>query len=849
MATTTLETMMMALLGPKGCIAGRQGGVLEKGYTSPEMFMMASMISDANDRERFLAVGSSVSGEERESMFFRIDEAQALEAASEAVVKGYTALLEKYPSLKKMLKETDKRMLAYHGGFRSLLLDQSDEGYGYNVVGRTLEGMRHALNESSRARFKGFTALESPLTIGLVVLCVRVGWELLITGQDNLKGFLGKSAFEILALCGVSYTETTLRSMHQAFQTRNLRLEHLDHHDLQRLVEYEFRYPGNLVGFLRKRGIHYHMESLRGGVYRALWLAVGNKVMETRHPEIAPELRAISILSSSSPGAIERSGPRLLTAWVQGKVVVDDGEFSDKVTAILDSRILLDALHFVPKFYPLQNEATTSVFTLFDYYDIEDAGDMLSPSYPTNLRLEEGLEFPTILHYVYFSILVRYFPSWTKKAVYEHCMRVPSTGDLVEVMNDTMKTRLDEVVRARRRDLLTEGVTMRVRSNPVLMQPVSFFGLENEIHAEALSAPSLPEATAVALSFCMNRTELFPELDLVFTSFHKAVHDGHMGLGEKESQIIFRVWTALYEKLVTWSRFLQKLYPRSHDNWVAIFFETFYPSLHALLQLPTPPDQHAEDAEFYTIEITESMAQFFLSFTESACKPLMARVQPLWTPYAKAYLRSIAAYKRLTGTTLDVPRLLLCPPAPLSTLSTLSTLSNLSTTENDLESVTRAMVHVLKPLWNYFHAEEPKRTAHTWDDQLLLLLAWAVMGQPVRDHLLPLKRYLIEETRLKINKLAVHRDPETGEETMVPIPTTVVKKKKKEVDLVMCSRFPSTLVDQHLGFLADHPGTLLRLSYLLPEMKTVARMSPDAARVFAARPAPETHIHLNEGDD
>ena len=81
MAVTTLETMMMALLGPKGCIAGRQGGVLEKGYTSPEMFMMASMISDANDRERFLAVGSSVSGEERESMFFRIDEAQALEAA------------------------------------------------------------------------------------------------------------------------------------------------------------------------------------------------------------------------------------------------------------------------------------------------------------------------------------------------------------------------------------------------------------------------------------------------------------------------------------------------------------------------------------------------------------------------------------------------------------------------------------------------------------------------------------------------------------------------------------------------------------------------------------------------
>jgi len=252
-----MDTMMTALLGPSGCIAGDRGGILEEGYSSPEIFMMASMLSDPLDRARLQAVGSTVSAEERQAMFFRMDEAQTIEAATEAVITGYTALFDKHPSLQQVLKETGTRMIAYQSGFRDMLLNLSSEGYGYNIVGRTLEGMRHRLEEKKKIKSRGgFTELESPLTIGLVVLCIRVCWELLITGQDSLKGLLGKSGFEILALCGVNYTETTLRSMHQAWMTRSFHCEHLEIRDIDLLVEYEFRYPGNVVGFLRKRGIH-----------------------------------------------------------------------------------------------------------------------------------------------------------------------------------------------------------------------------------------------------------------------------------------------------------------------------------------------------------------------------------------------------------------------------------------------------------------------------------------------------------------------------------------------------------------------------------------------------------------
>ena len=837
-----MDTMMTALLGPSGCIAGDRGGVLEKGYSSPEIFMMASMLSDPLDRARLQAVGSTVSAEERQAMFFRMDEAQTIEAATEAVITGYTALFEKHPSLKQVLKETGTRMIAYQSGFRDMLLNLSSEGYGYNIVGRTLEGMRHRLQEKKKTKsHNGFTELESPLTIGLVVLCIRVCWELLITGQDSLKGFLGKSGFEILALCGVNYTETTLRSMHQAWMTRSFHCEHLEIRDIDLLVEYEFRYPGNLVGFLRKRGIHYHMESLRGAVYRTLWLEMGDKVMAVQHPAVAPELRAVSILASTSPGTVDRAGPKLLSAWVRGKIVVDDAHFKDKVSAILDTRILMDALQFVPKFYPLQNESTTTVFPVFDFYDVEDSVDMISPNFPTNLVLDGGLEFPTILHYVYFRIVLGYFSSLKKKEVYDLCMQFPSSHSMDRV--DMMKTQLDTILRDRRRELLMEGVRMRVRSNPVLLQPVTFFGLENDIHVEVLSEPNFPEATATALSFCVQRASFFPELDLVFTSFHKTVH-GSTNLTPNETQIIFRVWTDLYERLMTWTRFVQKLYPRSHDNWTALFFETFSPELVSLLRLPSPADA---GIDFHSAEMVESMAAYFLSFTEPACKSIMSRIQPLWTPYAVAYITSLSLYKKWSDKTLNVPQLLLCPPQPPEA----TTGSTATTATVDLSAMTKAVVQNLKPLWDYFH-DGQERTRQVWDDRWLLLVAWMVAGRPVRDHLVPLKRYMVEESRLNIRQLAVHRDLETGDETMVPIPTVVIKRKKKEVDLIMSSRFPTKLVEEHLAFLSDHPSTLLRLSYLIPDIMTVHRINqinPEAARVFAAQPPPDTHIRVHHDDD
>ena len=875
--TTSYETLMTAVMGPDECIrGGSEAGVFEsrkKVFSTPGLFMMYSMLEKSPvQRDRLMAAGPMLTSEEREQMFYRMDEAQALYTARDAIQKAYDALFKQRPDLLKALKETGSQTIMYRGGFRPFFLDLSDEnGYGYNLVGRTLQGIRMAGKVSA---FRGFTGFEDELTIGLVVLTIRICWEKLVTGSDNLVGLLGKSAFEILHLYGTQYSEATLKCMTSSFRAKTLSFSsgRIGPTQLEDLVELEFAYPGNLAGFLRKHGVHLYMDAIRDRVYRTLWLELGDRVMAKQHPEVDVSERRKSILASTDPSVLHTAGPNLVRAFTNGKLILPDPERSQEISTFIeimwDNRIIQDAVFFVPRFYPLQN-VSSSFYTVFDFFDVDDEIDRLSPSFPNHLVLDHGLRFTNILQYVFFKMVASYYPqdSSSLHKLYEEMIK-DNASNLSTT--DLMQTFFEEKIHERKRTLLLQGAQLRLECNPILVQPVTFFGLTNQLNVTDLLDHTVSDAEAVVLHLCDQREKIFPDLDVLFTTFHKACH-ANISFNAEDTQILFRTWMVVYQKLLTWCRILQKIYPRFSSsttsiNMVDLFFETFYPEFVLFRKkiapivktfATFPGEFFAVDISFHSQEITSTLATFLLHHTEHSSRPLMTRLQDQWSVYMDAHLKALCVYKQWSHTSsLDVPPLLACP-SPNVILGGESVNTNAPIPhQEDLNSTATRMAKMLRVLWDAFRKSETQE----WDDRLLLLVAWMIAGRPVNDRLLSIKRYIIEKKSLKIRKPTKFHNPETGEDTVVLVPTTVVKKKKIEVDLSPCHRVPAALLQQHFGFLFQEPfphgldrskieGTLIRISYLLPDMITVQRMDPKAALLFSSSRSSEQAENIELGGE
>ena len=893
------ETVSQAMLGSNRCLSGKDAGefvtcdplvvesvggegthdILKKctGYQDPMLYMNESLLPNDLDRLRWRTYAQK-NPVEAASVFYTMDENNFLHTAREAILSAYTKIFEFSPETSKILLNSAPSSIEYYGGYRNYALNiYGDDAYGFNIVGKTLELLRAVLLKKKNvpggkkmmmtAVQKGFQQFETPEMIGLLLLTITVCWNRLITGVDDLRVFFGKSVFEIVMMLGLQYSSNVLFSLYHRYESGLLlrELPHLDKTVLQNLVEQELMYPGNLVGFLRKHGFHHYYLAVRQNVYRTLWMSVGRRLMKNRYNHIPEDKWSLFLSENTRPELLEEKGPSLVQAFLRGKIEVEDVQMTQKIEFLHQPNLHQDALYFVPRVYSLHS--TNASLKLFDYIDYEDALDRLSPSYVWNkkkgggynLVMEHGLEFPTVLHYIYFKTTAVYFPQDTAslQSLYKRIMFSSSPDTFVEVLNDTMKQRFEETVHQRRRELLREGIVKRIESNPVLMMPVTYFGIENNIHLDndKLFTKLLPDDHAVVLTLCDERENIFPELDTVFTRFHQAEHSS-IHMTTQETQLVFRVWTALYTKLLTWVQFVDSVIKKPVEaGWIELFFRVFQPetekfrTVAQMVEVLSGIDPHAVDLKHHSDYISESMVAYFISHTTNPIAKIMKKLSKTWGAYISYNIRALVALREWTefakrGTPdiekylPHIPKLFLCSGVDSDEDSGGDKSMNNDVVgggggngeeEKRIRDVMKKMSGILKPVWEW--AKERK----VWDDHFMLYLAWDLSkkhkGEVRYTGLQPLHSYISLPERVKVQKKMITTDPITGDVKTENVPVFEVRNVKTKVPLGFSSSISRALFDTYFSFLdggedSDHSATekksiektKIQLSYILRDI-------------------------------
>lgn len=884
------ETVSQAMLGSNRCLSGKDAGefvtcvplavggthdILKKctGYQDPLLYMNESLLPNDLDRLRWRTYAQK-NPVEAASVFYVMDEANFLHTARGAIFDAYTKIFEFSPETLKILLNSAPSSIEYHGGYRNYALNiYGDDAYGFNVVGKTLELLRAVLLKKKNvpggkkmmmtAVQKGFQQFETPEMIGLLLLTITVCWNRLITGVDDLRVFFGKSVFEIVMMLGLQYSSNVLFSLYHRYDSGLLLREcpHLNKTEIQNLVEQELMYPGNLVGFLRKHGFHHYYLAVRQNVYRTLWMSVGRRLMKNRYDHIPEDKWGLFLSENTRPELLEEKGPALVQAFLQGKIEVEDVQMTQKIEFLHQPNLHQDALYFVPRVYSLHS--TNASLKLFDYIDYEDALDQLSPSYVWKkknenkkgggypLVMEHGLEFPTVLHYVYFKTTAMYFPqdAASLKSLYQRIMFSSSPDSFVEVLNDTMKQRFEETVHQRRRELLREGIVKRIESNPVLMMPVTYFGIENNIHLDddKLFTKQLPEDQAVVLTLCDDRETLFPELDTVFTRFHQAEHSS-IHMTSEETQLVFRVWTALYTKLLTWVQFVDSVIKKPVDaGWIELFFTVFQPetekfrTVASTVEVLSGIDPHAVDLKHHSDYISEAMVAYFISHTTNPIAKIMKKLSKTWGAYITYNIRALVALREWTemakrGTPdiekylPHIPPLFLCKEQedyrdPYDESTGVPVVG----IRQGGEELMKKMSRTLKPVWEW--AKERK----VWDDHFMLYLAWDLSkkhkGEVRYTGLQPSHSFMSLPERVKVQKKMMTTDPITGDVKTESVPVFEVRNVKTRVPLGFSSSISKALFDTYFSFLdggedSEHSATekksiektKIQLSYILRDI-------------------------------
>lgn len=785
----------MLLASSRDCYALPVGRIdsRKRAYQSPETYMMSLLLrEDSSARDRFYRYQSESSSTDCEMEFFRLDESQFFWTAWEACTEAYAHVLRTHEDVRTLLIDSQHLPIYYYGGFRSMVLDVSvTNGFGYNIVGHCLMNLRTVLRKRRVPTHKNVRAsiLESQdtLMIGLVMLGVVHCWNRLVHGQDDLSRFLGKSVFEILSLLGVTYNDETLRKYRAQLSSPDAvrGLEGLDRDDLESIVESEFLHPGNLVGFLRKRGISLYLQSLEQAVYWRLWDFVAQQLLRDDYPDVPPDQYALYIRHNSPPDTVVAKGPLLLAKFLAGKLRVTDPDehasLTETIRVLRSPDYLRDALFFVPRVYIIQNLGTPfQKLSLYDYVDFDDLTDTLSPCYPYNLVLEEKT-FPTILHYIYYKTLSSYFPKKLHAQLYEQSM-FDSEHEFLPSVGKPLAERFNELVHQRRIDLLYEGLVLRVRCNPV------FFTLlyatkqsPDDLHPKEIVPEGKTDGERAVYRLLQSRTTEFPELSRVCEMLNH-YEEGGTPLTLPQIELILRFWIAVWTLLLDWIHTVRIVVPAfvrptlaGGDAILHIFFALFYPDTLSLLYGTTVEEDSNNNDIPPAIETVASALVEYLSSALGTGGHYLRRSTVL-RRYIASYITAVRLYP-----SDDIPKTFVCPSAarPIDGSTTLTHAAFLASLATLLRAFIRAHDSFSIP----------------WDDRFLLFFQYVITGKQYSTQLLPHKRILVIPNRGKKDIL--------------------IKSQ-----LQLSAWTPPDLLDR-FSFLEDHPliflhprATLIQISHL-----------------------------------
>lgn len=533
----------MELTAPSWCMHGRMSGACIKDdmtFDSPGRLVMHEMIRSKTGKARILAQPGDPS-----ELFHRLDEAQFYKAACDAAHHAYSLIIEEHPDVQEILADTGSSPIYYiGGGFRRLILDMTHhDGYGFNIIGKTLQSLRD--RKTRRSLY---------LT-GSILTAMMAMWGLLKTARDDLMGMLGKSVFEILASLGIKNDKSMAESIGRSFRAHIAisSLSPMTWDDISDIIDMEIAYPGNLAGFLRKHGITLYLDACHMIVARILLMIVGEKIVQKKEGCSAEE--AARIASASTPPNALTTVPRpivdkLMRMYADGRLFVRSPpkNLIDMFPKLMESEnIRRDALAFVPRVYVLQQlaGALNPVF-VFDYLDKDDPVDSLSPAYAWDLNIN-GRLFPTVLHYIYFKALALYYPE--DDDLYHSAMfptsRMIGSNELSERFND--------LVSRRRRSHYYEAVALRLRDNPALV-PIAMGPDEDGEIGAMISATS---------------GSLFPLLHALVNHF------GNFLEPEQISRMIV-VWSRVWAAYTAWFSSFGE--PPDMDLWFSVIF----PDIHTI---------------------------------------------------------------------------------------------------------------------------------------------------------------------------------------------------------------------------------------------------------------------------
>lgn len=726
--------MTALMLAPaRACYAGVTGQIdwKKRVYQSPEAYMMNFMLHDPVSRDRFYRHQSeSVHHHTMDLQFLRMDERQCLETARNACIEAYGMVFDQNKDVLGLLLETANTPIWYHGGFRPYLLDISGQnGYGYDVVGKSLMHIRSVYNKkkhpSRKDLFMSPVDTIDALFVGLIVLCLCTCWNLLIHGQDDLTRFMGKSAFEILETLQVVYDDRILRTYRgRLFHSSPLgNAEGLTMADLQAITENEIIYPGNLAGFLRKRGIERYTESVRASLYSKLWGVLAHRVLSDKYPTIPVAHYGAYIGTNTPSDLIMKMGPTLVRLFLDGKLVVSDPSDHQSIVEIiriLDSPdFIKDAIFFVPRLYVLQSlDAAMKQFVIFDYVDYDDMADCLSPSYERNLVIQD-LTFPTVLHYIYFKLLCLYFPKDQHHDLYKRSMMSGDGKHPISVHNGEMADRFTRIIQERRLSLLREGLELRIKCNPIFLS-LLYYTKEDIPHTLGSINPSsgggsdtLTDGAKVVIDLDLVKDTQFPFL----SDFFRVCKRNNLALPVVET--VFQFWLAVWPRLIAWGHFSRLVYPalaKKQERALEVFFEVFYHNdlllIHRLVPETTPQ----------SIEIAHALVMYLCDLAGGGGGGADTRLYDQSTVLREFISRYITALSVVPEN--DLPKTFVCRPV-----------IDTSKSSQHQDNFFPELAHLAKHFVNACATNNM-----IWDDRILLFMEYFIMGRQIRTQLLPLRR-------------------------------------------------------------------------------------------------------------
>lgn len=629
--------------------------------SSPHIYMMMNLLSSVDNQRAFMIFQNEYlttpglnkqdmvrCQQKSDTMFFLYDEDQFLREMMEACHTAYTHLFERSKEASDVLSTTKGRPLSYRGGFRPLSLDCDENGYGFNIVGKTLEYIRDG-HTKKKTELSWRRLVHDEKLLGMMVLAIEKMWVMLTQGNNNLVGFLGKSVFEILVLTGTQWDDTLLQRRRQDIDCETSVFHGLTSSDLLFFVEMELRYPGNLAGFLRKRGYDQYLTAKTYSLYSLLWGVVSHKVLLQKFPDIEPHMRDVYVAMNTSKSTVLDHGPRLVRLFLDGRLTIDEQKTRDRVVdmihVVFNQDAQKDAIFFVPRRYVLQGSyVSMENILLFDFVDKDEPLDMLSPSYHWKhgeLTLDNRV-FPSVLHYMLYRAVLLYqkdhvyhktLTADEKDWFFSLCVYESSKTVLSPL---SMESRFVDIMTQRRQDLLKKGFILRFTSTPSLSVGLVYCGLNDQLHHHDST-----DTMVVLKELFTTRHEWMKELAIFVEVCHSH------GIDADIAMITLRVWTTLWIQLISWIKTVVHIYTKktltrddgSVIHVIDMFFAVFYPDLSTMFSLQ---DENVTESTIGQVLFNYFMSHTSVQHTRSILDLLNEpRVMTLLSRYMTVYMNSM----------------------------------------------------------------------------------------------------------------------------------------------------------------------------------------------------------------